>query len=110
MDTISSFLTVFMGLALRLGLPVALTVLVIILLRRLDVHWQQESLRKTPAPSGNIHCWELQKCSEEKRATCSAISHPGIPCWQLFRSQEGFLREECIGCQVFRKAPAPAIH
>jgi hypothetical protein len=107
MDSFMSYLTVVVGLALRLGLPVALTIILVILLHRLDTRWQKEGVAVAPIGVANTHCWEKQSCSPEKRAACTAFNHPETPCWQCYRSQEGFLREDCLGCQVFRRAPVP---
>lgn len=108
METLISYLTVFFGLALRLGLPVIFTALLIVLLRKLDARWQQEGTEQVPVLASNTRCWEQHHCSAEKRGICSAYAHPETPCWQVFRSREGFLREQCIGCETFRKAPVPA--
>lgn len=107
MDSILSFVTVFLGLALRLGLPVLFTVLLIIILRHLDERWQQEGVGTVSVLAQNTRCWEQHNCSDEKRASCSAYLHPEIPCWQLNRSKEGILNEQCLNCETFRKAPVP---
>ncbi len=108
METLSSTLLVILGMALRLGLPVVLTALLIVLLRKLDARWQQEGATQSPRLAGNTRCWDQHNCSIEKQAACPAYAQPEAPCWQLFRNREGFLREECIGCETFRKAPVPA--
>jgi hypothetical protein len=107
MDSTMVFLTVFFGVLLRIGLPVALTVILVALLRRLDARWQQEGAVAAPIKAANTRCWETHGCSPENRAACPAYAHPETPCWQLFRSKDGLLREKCLGCQVFQKAPAP---
>jgi hypothetical protein len=103
MDTVVVFV---LGLSLRIGIPVAVTALVFFLLRRLDERWQKEALA-VPVITSQRPCWELKGCSEEKRKQCLATAKPEVPCWQVFRSKNGQLRDECLGCGVFQMAPAP---
>ena len=102
-----AFLLFLLGMVLRLGIPLVVTIGVIVLLRRLDQRWQKESQVVPVVPMGKP-CWEIKGCSKEKVKGCAAAANPQIPCWQVFRSREGFLREQCIGCETFRKAPVPA--
>jgi hypothetical protein len=105
MDTLLTFV---LGLLLRIGIPVAVTALVFFLLRRLDERWQKEALA-VPVISSQRPCWEIKGCSEEKRKDCPASQQAGVPCWQVFRTKKGLLKEECLGCDVFRTASAPAV-
>jgi hypothetical protein len=50
----------------------------------------------------------MKGCSEEKRQNCPAFSQTGVPCWQVFRTKNGLLKEACLECEVFRQAPIPA--
>lgn len=105
----NELLPVFMGLILRVGLPIGLTALIILLLKRLDAQWQAEApLPEVLAPTG-APCWERHQCPPEKRAACKAFQNTSIPCWQLHRKDDGTLREGCIGCTVFREAPIPTL-
>jgi hypothetical protein len=103
-----SILTFFLGILLRIGLPVSVTALVFLLLRRLDDRWQKEALA-IPVISSQRPCWETRGCSEEKRKDCPAFAHSKNPCWQVFRTPNGLLKEECLGCDVFRLAPVPVV-
>jgi len=50
-------------------------------------------------------CWEIRKCSEEVRATCSAFIDQTVPCWQ--RASTACARGElkqCGECEVYIKA------
>ncbi len=107
MEMLQSFLVVLFWFTVRLGLPVLITVLLVVFLRKLDAHWQQEEAMKAPRLARNTRCWEQHHCSEDKRAVCPAYARPDIPCWQVFRTKEGFLREQCLGCETFRNAPVP---
>lgn len=102
-------LTFVLGLLLRIGIPVTVTVLVFFFLRRLDEHWQKEA-QAIPVISSQRPCWELKGCSDEKRRNCPAFAHSNIPCWQVFRTKNELLREDCLGCEVFKFAPMPVIH
>jgi hypothetical protein len=103
----NNFLSILIGLSVRIVLPIGLTLLVIYLLRRLDQRWQKESLRLPVVPSGQKPCWEIKGCTAESRSECPAAAHPDIPCWQVFRKKNGMLKEDCLGCDVFRQAPVP---
>ncbi len=103
MDTV---LTIVLGLLLRIGIPVTVTALIFYLLRRLDERWQKEA-KAIPVINSLRPCWEIKGCSEEKRKNCKASTQPDVPCWQLFRTPKGLLREDCLGCKVFRLAPVP---
>ena len=105
MDTILTFI---LGLLVRIGIPVAVTALVFFLLRRLDERWQKEALA-VPVISSAQPCWEIKGCSGEKRRDCPASAQPDTPCWQVFRTRNGLLREACLGCSVFRLAPVPVL-
>jgi hypothetical protein len=105
MDTV---LTLVLGLLLRIGIPVAVTALIFFLLRRLDERWQKEALA-IPVISSQRPCWEIKGCSDEKRKNCPASAQPNVPCWQIFRTKNGLLWEECLGCDVFRLAPTPVL-
>jgi hypothetical protein len=40
------------------------------------------------------------------RATCVGYQSEQ-PCSQAFREENGYLKERCLGCDVFQKAPIP---
>jgi hypothetical protein len=107
MATQSSLLAVLVGFALRLGIPVLITLLVIYLLRRLDAHWQAEVEQEKRSPAiTKVECWKTKGCTPEQRRNCAALSSP-LPCWQVSRLKDGRLKEECLGCEIFLKAPLP---
>ena len=103
MDVILSFL---LGVLLRLGIPIAITALVLIFLHRLDRRWQKEALA-LPVIHAGKPCWEIKGCPEETRKNCQAAAQPKTPCWQVFRTRDGVMKEACLGCDVFRQAPLP---
>lgn len=109
MDALTSILVFIAGLLIRFAIPVALTVLFILLLRRLDERWQEEAKpRLKLAQAKNPGCWMAMNCTEENRRNCSAYAHSEVPCWQHFREKNnGLLQERCLGCKVFNEAPVP---
>lgn len=111
MSPVELILATLGGLLLRIGIPVAITVLIILYLRQLDENWKHETetekAEALQAKAKNVGCWEINGCSEEGKAVCPAYAQPDKPCWQVFRSSNGQLREGCLGCQVFKQALAP---
>jgi hypothetical protein len=103
MSTLLVFVT---GVLLRIGIPVALTAGLFYLLNRLDRRWQKEA-KTFPAAVVGKPCWEVKGCPPEKKKECPAFAQPKVPCWQVFRTKDGVLKESCLGCEIFRGAPAP---
>ena len=106
MDLIFTFI---LGLLLRIGIPVTVTALVLFLLKRLDERWQKEALA-LPVVNTRQPCWEKKGCAEAKRKSCLAYNQFNIPCWQVFRTNNGRLQEGCLECDVFRLAPVPTLN
>ncbi len=99
-------LAVITGFAVRLALPILVTGLVIFVLRRLDSQWQSEARY----PALNVQkpeCWKTRGCSPAQQKVCPAFKS-SLPCWQVFRSSNRYLRDQCLGCDVLIKAPLPA--
>ena len=106
METILTLFALIAGLLLRLAIPILITTLLILLLRRLDAHWQKEA----PAPLLVVQkpdCWKTKGCSPEQAANCIGAKS-SLPCWQAFRLPNGYLQEKCLSCKVFTEAPVPA--
>lgn len=113
MENLITTVIVILGLVVRIGLPVAVTLLVVRWLLQLDSQWQNQANEESVAEGvirilpGNVGCWEINGCSSEKRSHCTAYAHPESPCWQVFRNQSGALQERCLGCKVFKESPVP---
>jgi len=105
METLTSLLFILAGLFVRLAIPIAVTAVLIYGLRKLDARWQEEA--QTPILVEKPKCWETKGCSPEQIKHCIAGQSP-LPCWQVYRLPNGYLRDECISCEVFRQAPIPA--
>jgi len=106
MSDTSAALAVLTGLAVRLLIPILITVFVVLLLTRLDRHWQTEGTT-TASQVQKPACWDMKNCSAEQRKACAGFKSQA-PCWQVFRLTNGYLAQKCLGCPVF--AGAPAIH
>lgn len=109
METIYTLIAFVGGILIRFGIPLIITLVAIYLLRRLDAHWRAEAQQKPVyEPTELPHCWEIKGCSPEKRAQCEGFVHAGEqPCWQTYRAENGYLKEACLDCSVFRSAPIP---
>ena len=106
MDTLTSMLVFLAGVLIRLVVPLSLTALVVFFLRKLDARWQAEAeLEKKMLANDEAPCWREQGLSMDRIAQMSAAS--GKPCWQIKRLPNGYLREECLDCDVFLSAPIP---
>ena len=107
METMTAFLVLCAGLLVRLALPIAITVVIVHFLRKLDARWQAEAELR-PVSVQKPECWKIKGCSPEQSKDCIAFSSP-LPCWQAFRLPNGYLSEECLSCKVFLDAPIPTI-
>jgi hypothetical protein len=106
MNTLTSMLVVVTGIALRLIVPIALTALVVYFLRKLDARWQAEAeFEKKMLIKDEAPCWKEQGLSTDEIKLKAVAS--GQPCWQIHRLSNGYLREECLDCEVFLSAPIP---
>jgi hypothetical protein len=104
----TSILVALTGLLIRLALPLAVTALVVILLRRLDARWQAEAEREHKAlVKDELPCWKEQGLSVDEIKLFAAKSNQ--PCWQTRRLGNGYLWEECLDCDVFLTAPTPVV-
>jgi hypothetical protein len=89
----------------RLGVPIAVTLLVAYLFRRLDRKWEQEALQRSVGAGGSVSqpsiCWVDKDCGPLRRADCPA-SKPGVTtCWQARLYVQGQLPRGCLQCQRF---------
>lgn len=107
MDTLISALYVIAGMFLRLAIPIAGTVLLIVFLRRLDARWQAEA-ELQPIPVQKPECWKIKDCPPDQIKKCPASKSP-LPCWQVHRQPNGYLNEGCLSCEVFIQAPVPTL-
>ena len=105
MTTTSAAMAVLIGLAVRIAIPILVTVLAVLLLARLDRQWQNEAGSGSPNVA-KPECWRTQHCSAAKREDCPGYNS-AYACWQVFRRSNGYLDQKCLGCPVLVTAPAP---
>ncbi len=104
MEIIDAWVAILIGVLVRLAIPILVTALAVYFLQRLDARWQTEA-GNLPASIKKTSCWKIMGCSPTQRKNCPGYKSP-LPCWQARRLPNGYLREECLGCKVFRTAPA----
>lgn len=111
MDANYSLLAILIGLAVRLVLPILLTVIAVYFLRKLDAYWQKQAEEELARPAEAAQTWDLKNCPIEKRSDHPLVMS-SLPCWQTHRLPNGYLNDECFSCEVFRDAPAnmPPVH
>jgi hypothetical protein len=107
METLVSFLYIIVGLLLRLAIPILGTILLVYFLRKLDARWQAEAELHLEAMEKS-ECWKI-KGLPSQQAENSEASKSKVPCWQVNRLPNGYLRDECLSCQIFTEAPAPTL-
>lgn len=108
MNDTNPLFVIVIGLVLRFAIPLLITALAVAFLRKLDARWQAEA-ENIPLDVEMPKCWVIKNCALEERAQCEAV-FSNAPCWQVRRLPNGYLREECLDCEVFYKAPAPMPH
>lgn len=110
MDWLTTSWAIVLGLFLRLVIPIIATIIMVYLLKRLDERWKRSADDEgvTAVQAENVGCWKYKECPAEQKALCEAYANPGKPCWQVFRAEDGMLRERCLGCDIFKHAPIPA--
>jgi hypothetical protein len=112
-EELQAIFAFFIGVSLRLAIPLLITAFAAWMLKRLDARWQQEAEEAIELDTGQVplfdqlRCWVTNECPQENLAKCPAYQERNRPCWQIFREESGQLRESCLGCDVFRKAPVP---
>ena len=106
---------ILFAVILRIGIPIGITALLIMWLRRLDVRWKAEAEQQQLSADGLVAlslrppCWEFTNCPAEQRDPCPAYSNTDIACWQLFRDSRGFMKDDCLSCPVLVDAPQPFV-
>jgi hypothetical protein len=103
MDNVYTLLAILIGITLRLVIPVLITVMAVFFLRKLDDRWQSEG-ELAPLSLKKPECWKINNCPPALLKTCPGFLSP-LPCWQARRMPNGYLREECFNCKIFRSAP-----
>ncbi|MBI3158813.1 MAG: hypothetical protein HYZ26_04360 [Chloroflexi bacterium] len=111
MDNVFVAVYLIVGLVLRLGIPIGLTLLLAWYLRQLDARWRAEAAQNGHhrAVAADLWlatpCWEFNACSAERRANCPAAQNNGRPCWEHF-ARDGQLAPLCAACD-YRQSVMP---
>ena len=111
METMIAILTFCFGLLMRLALPIAVTLVAVYLLQKLDSHWQAQAEAELEAQAARIErpeCWKIKNCPREQRQACPAFLTTKF-CWQVYRLPNGYLLEKCLTCEVFLNTPMPEV-
>ena len=103
MDWMNPTLAILVGLSLRLAIPIVVTLLAVYILHKADVRWQEEAAQAL-MNGEKLNCWDIKNCTAEQKSKCTA-PNSAEPCWQAHRLSNGYLREECLNCEVFHQAP-----
>ena len=92
--------------ALRIGIPILITALIVLWLQELDLRWREEASLEREEEL-QTPCWEVRQCPPQLLQDCPAYADRSAPCWQVFRQRDGKLKQTCLACEVFRSAPVP---
>ncbi len=105
---IDSLLAVLGILGIRLAIPLVITIIVVLVLRKVDARWlaEAEQLNEELAAEP-VESSDNKDCPIKTTGETPAM-HSDEPCWQIYRLPNGYLREACLNCEVFRHAPVPA--
>lgn len=110
-NTWIEILAIVGGFLVRLGLPIALTILAACLLQKLDARWREESAREAAEFALRltaVPCYEVNHCPAETRQACPAPAQPTLPCWEVLRI-DGQLQDKCLHCQFRKQVLQPAL-
>ncbi len=108
---IDSVAVIFM-FALRIGVPIALTLLIGRWLERKLSPREEEQpeakprvTRRVTRAGGKIiqmRCWDIKRCALGKAGKCAASRRPDLPCWLALQASGQKLREECFSCAFYK--------
>ena len=125
MQQLEAMLIILGMFLVRLGIPVAVIVVVSYWLRRVDARWAVEASAYQRAkawegyplafpalvqkPAIEPPCWERRGCSPVQRTQCAAGQQPCLPCWLARLRQDGKLPAACTGCAIFALPVTPPV-
>lgn len=103
MNELTPVFYMIVGVILRIGIPIGITLLLGWFLNRLDARWRaeakqiQETMTNRTVPNSIQPCWEVMNCAPRMRENCPVNGNLGILCWELFGSN-GNLQPKCQNC------------
>jgi hypothetical protein len=80
---------------LRIGVPLAITILAAVWLQR---KLAEQDKAEERARRGEPHCWNTHETEQTQRARLAAEAHPEMPCWLAVQAHGDGLSEECFEC------------
>lgn len=104
-------LVVLVLFAIRIGLPIALTLAFGYWLeRKLQPEKRSEwpgtgTVTRRPVHSPKVirlYCWDVMRCRATERAQCAAFKYPDLPCWLALQVDGDKVRQECFTCELYR--------
>lgn len=105
MEEVWVFGSVIFGFALRIGVPLLLTIMVGRGLLKLDAKWKEdgqkiriEDITNADRVIEGMNCWEFFECSDAKRSKCKVLDQSELPCWEIYQKVGGDLAE-CLTCK-----------
>ena len=127
MEWLTQVLVILGLFILRLGVPLAIILIVGYGLRRLDAKWQAEARAQLEASQAEQKaarepqikmlkvieepCWIIKGCPQTVYTQCPAYQHPDTPCWMARFRAEGAIPAKCYRCALFsqRQAEKPLL-
>ena len=102
MNAVIDTLVILGMFAVRLAIPIGITIALAYGLRRLDARWQAEALRgqqtaQLPTQLAQLEqsCWEQKGCSQEERGSCPTYQQAGASSMVAARLVLGVLPADC---------------
>lgn len=104
-DTFFQAMVVLLGFVLRLGIPLAVMMLLGHALRKLDQRWQAEATRIVERETAlqKNHCWRVKNCDTSMIKKCPRFNDLSVPCWSFFQSN-GTAARKCQDCVVWTQS------
>jgi len=107
-DMIDTFVILIM-FGLRIGVPIALTLAFGYWLEKklaprevTQSEAEKPRIVKTSSKIIQLHCWDLKRCDQTKRAQCAAFKHAELPCWLALQAEGEKVREDCFTCALYK--------
>ncbi|MGB8648364.1 MAG: hypothetical protein WCF84_24220 [Anaerolineae bacterium] len=88
-------------LVVRIGVPILITLMIGMWLRRLLEDKTEQPQPAEQAASSGRHCWETSKTQEAQAAQAIAQARPDLPCWLALQVGGTGLKEACYSCPLY---------
>ncbi|MDE3090267.1 MAG: hypothetical protein KGJ80_12875 [Chloroflexota bacterium] len=111
-EFITETVAVIFMFIVRIGVPIAITLLVGRWLEKKLSPREEEQVEtksnyttRVTRSGGKIiqmRCWDVKRCEPAKRAHCAAFQRRDLPCWLALQADGGKLRAECFTCAFYK--------